>query len=181
VLFVCHDLTELSTDPLSPSCQPGSQRSSSGRNGCKAVTKAVKPRKPPARWKNPTRRPPARRAAAAVECHQARRDRSRILPAALTLSGEVPHGAPCKLGVLRRPFSPSAARPAQAYLRATKERLHFFLSVAGGVERAGLGGRRLRIDEVLIWRRDERAPRHPPLFRAGRARRGMQALYDLAL
>jgi hypothetical protein len=57
----------------------------------------------------------------------------------------------------------------------------FFLSVAGGVERAGLGGRRLRIDEVLIWRRDERAPRHPPLFRAGRVRRGMQALFDLAL
>jgi hypothetical protein len=44
-----------------------------------------------------------------------------------------------------------------------------------------LGADDCRIDEVLIWRRDERAPRHPPLFRAGRARRGMQALYDLAL
>ena len=39
------------------------------------MTKAVKPWKQSARWKNPARRPPARRAAAAVECHQARRDR----------------------------------------------------------------------------------------------------------
>jgi len=33
----------------------------------------------------------------------------------------------------------------------------------------------------IEWGPDEIAPHHPHLFRAGRARRGMQAIFDLAL
>jgi hypothetical protein len=94
----------------------------------------------------------ARRAAAAIERRPARCDRPTAAGCA-DLKRRGPHGAPCKLGPLpREQLKLIFERPGGRVS---------FPSVLGGVRR------RLRIDEVLMWRRDEKAPRHPSLLRAG--------------